>query len=53
MVWICGRWKRFDDVVSDVSHAESAMRGEIFELERRRFWRDENKPLVKPKAPPF
>ncbi len=33
----------FNDVVSDVSYAGSAMRGEILGLERRRFWRDEDK----------
>ncbi|MGO4916624.1 transposase [Pseudogemmobacter sp. W21_MBD1_M6] len=32
-----------NDVVSDVSYAGSAMRGEILGLERRRFWRDEDK----------
>lgn len=33
----------FNDVVSDVFYAGSAMRGEILELERRRFWGDEVK----------
>ena len=33
----------FNDVVNDVSYAGSAMRGEILGLERRRFWRDEDK----------
>jgi transposase len=33
----------FNDVVSDVSYAGSAMRGEILGLERRRFWRDDDK----------
>lgn len=33
----------FNDVVSDVSYAGSAMRGEILGVERRRFWRDEDK----------
>lgn len=33
----------FNDVVSDVSYAGSAMRGEILGLERRRFWSDEDK----------
>ena len=33
----------FNDVVSDVSYAGSVMRGEILGLERRRFWRDEDK----------
>ncbi|KMK66253.1 Transposase [Puniceibacterium sp. IMCC21224] len=31
------------DVVHDVSYAGSAMRGEILGVERRRFWRDEDK----------
>jgi len=33
----------FNDVVSDVSYAGSLMRGEVLGLERRRFWRDEDK----------
>ena len=33
----------FNDVVNDVSYAGSAMHGEILGLERRRFWRDEDK----------
>lgn len=33
----------FNDVVSDVSYAGSAMRGEILGIERRRLWRDEDK----------
>lgn len=33
----------FNDVVSDVSYAGPAMRGEILGVERRRFWRDEDK----------
>ena len=33
----------FDDVVSDVSYAGSSMRGDILGVERRRFWRDEDK----------
>ena len=33
----------FNDVVNDVSYAGSPMRGEILGLERRRFWRDEDK----------
>ena len=33
----------FNDVVNDVSYAGSAMRGEILGMERRRFWRDEDK----------
>lgn len=33
----------FNYVVNDVSYAGSAMRGEILGLERRRFWRDEDK----------
>ena len=31
------------DVVNDVPYAGSVMRGEILGLERRRFWRDEDK----------
>lgn len=33
----------FNYVVNDVSYAGSMMRGEILGLERRRFWRDEDK----------
>ena len=33
----------FNDVVSDVFYAGCAMRGEILGVERRRFWRDEDK----------
>ena len=33
----------FNYVVSDVSYAGSLMRGEILGLERRRFWRDDDK----------
>ena len=33
----------FNYVFNDVSYAGSAMRGEILGLERRRFWRDEDK----------
>lgn len=33
----------FKYVVSDVSYAGSLMRGEILGMERRRFWRDEDK----------
>ncbi|SNT34819.1 transposase, partial [Antarctobacter heliothermus] len=33
----------FNDVVNDVSYAGSSMRGEILGVERRRFWRDEDK----------
>lgn len=33
----------FNYVVSDVSYAGSLMRGEILGMERRRFWRDEDK----------
>lgn len=33
----------FNDVVSDVSYVGLAMRGELLGLERRRFWRDEDK----------
>ncbi len=33
----------FNYVVNDVSYAGAAMRGEILGLERRRFWRDEDK----------
>ena len=33
----------FNDVVNDVSYAGFSMRGEILGLERRRFWRDEDK----------
>ena len=33
----------FNYVVNDVSYAGSLMRGEILGLERRRFWRDEDK----------
>lgn len=33
----------FNDVVSDVSYVGPAMRGEVLGLERRRFWRDEDK----------
>uniref|UniRef100_UPI004048E85B hypothetical protein n=1 Tax=Yoonia sp. TaxID=2212373 RepID=UPI004048E85B len=33
----------FNDVVNDVSYAGLSMRGEILGLERRRFWRDEDK----------
>lgn len=33
----------FNDVVNDVSYAGLSMRGEILGVERRRFWRDEDK----------
>ncbi len=33
----------FNYVVNDVSYAGSGMRGEILGLERRRFWRDDDK----------
>jgi len=33
----------FNDVFNDVSYAGSLMRGEILGMERRRFWRDEDK----------
>lgn len=33
----------FNDVISDVSYAGSAMRGEILGAERRRFWHDDDK----------
>ena len=33
----------FNDVISDVSYAGSAMRGEILGVERRRFWHDDDK----------
>ena len=33
----------FNDVISDVSYAGSAMRGEILGMERRRFWHDDDK----------
>jgi transposase len=33
----------FNDVVSDVFYTGCAMRGEILGVERRRFWRDEDK----------
>lgn len=33
----------FNDVVRDVSYLGFAMRGEILGVERRRFWRDEDK----------
>jgi len=33
----------FNYVVNDVSYAGSSMRSEIFGLERRRFWREEDK----------
>ena len=33
----------FNDVVNDVSYAGSVMRGELLGVERRRFWRDEDK----------
>ena len=33
----------FNDVISDVSYAGCAMRGEILGVERRRFWHDDEK----------
>ena len=33
----------FNDVVNDVSYAGLLMRGEILGVERRRFWRDDDK----------
>jgi transposase len=33
----------YNYVVNDVSYAGSSMRGEILGMERRRFWRDEDK----------
>ncbi len=33
----------FNYVVNDVSYVESAMRGEVPGMERRRFWRDDDK----------
>jgi transposase len=35
-----------NDVIRDVFYAGCAMRGEVLEAERRRFWHDDDKPEI-------